>query len=156
MFEIDLLPRRMLFDTSILLRAWGFADDPMAPLCLGLFETACRHGRTVVVAAPSVAEILRGGEGREIPHVRHVEVVPFDQRSAVIAGRSFPSADLRAAEGNRTAIKADAMILGCGSRWKASCVVTLDGRMRQMASAVNLDGRAPGDFLERQLPLLNG
>ena len=47
----------MLFDTSILLRAWGFADDPMTALCQGLFETACKHGRTVVVAAPSVAEI---------------------------------------------------------------------------------------------------
>jgi predicted nucleic acid-binding protein len=54
------LPDRPLLDTSVLIRALGDRPgDPEAPACQELVEALSDRGASILIAAPSVAEITR-------------------------------------------------------------------------------------------------
>lgn len=139
MIDSDKLPRRLLFDTGVLLRALRHKPgDPRSPLCQALLDAVLKARTTkLLIAAPSITEITRGtsdpgAEPREVPRERHVVVVPFDQTAAVLLGHELPYHMLQTlnVEGySASFLKYDALIVGCALRWKADAIVSLDTKM---------------------------
>lgn len=98
------------------------------------------NGRQILIAAPSLAEMIRQeGKDPAIPRRRGVEVVAFDDRAAVELGRRFPERVLLLEhQGSRlpkSYIKCDAMIVACAIRHRATHLVTLDGALTGLAKA---------------------
>lgn len=163
----DRLMDRMMFDTGVASRAWrtpsdGNIDDRVKA-CQSLWEACLEKGLTILIAAPSLAELLRGRPPRVPPRVGLVEVVPFDSPSAEKLGKVFPidatrkiaheSGDEDSAQArSHTVVKADAMILACALQWKASCIVSLDpATMGKLAARASLAFRRPQEF---RVPIL--
>lgn len=110
-------------------------------------------GREILIAAPSLAEIIRGGSGRAVPHVRGVEVVAFDDTAARLLGTAFPATVLKNHPDRATAglgvLKYDSMIVACAARHKAQCIVTLDKRQATLAGTIGLKASRPEEFTVR-------
>src|SRR5665213_28471 len=65
-------------------------------MCEALWNAMLENGRQILIAAPSLAEMIRQeGKDYSIPRRRGVEVVAFDDRAAVELGRRFPERVLR-------------------------------------------------------------
>ncbi len=140
------LPASMLLDTTVALRGFGaYGDDPRGSVCVALVDACLRQGTSLLIAAPTLAEILRGGATRAVPRVAGVEVVAFDDVAAELLGRVLPQASLQefaTAEGLKlTYLKYDALIVACALRYRAGCFVCLDDRQ---ASLRQERGRASG------------
>ena len=158
--EIDpsTLPQRALFDTGVVIRALGERpDDPRAPTCEALWNAMLESNREILIAAPSLAEMIRqAGKEYTIPRRRGVEVVAFDDRAAVELGRRFPKSvlDLERAKGlPHHYIKYDALIVACAIRHRASHLVSLDGALTGFAAAANIQIVAPDRFEKPQMRL---
>ena len=149
------LPLRTMIDTGVLIRALGDRpDDPDSAVCRELFESILETGKRILVAAPSIAEFLRGRGGSEPPAFEGVDVISFDYAAASLTGSKFPPSILKSVPGGTgTALKYDALILGCALRARANCLVTLDARMGPLAEAVRMQLKRPEDFLEPQASL---
>ncbi len=158
MMDPKLLPDRCLMDTGVLIRALRQKQDPDTADCADFFEAMVHAQKTILVAAPTLAEVLRSKPETTVPPTRHVVVVPFDRRAAELLGEKMPWTDqqARAAEASvsRSYIKFDAMIAACAKRWNASVIIALDGDHRTMAAAVGLASRAPGSYRQAQQDLL--
>ncbi len=160
MIDPKKLPASMLIDTTVALRGFGAAeDDEHAPLCIELVDTCIQQGTALLIAAPTLAEILRGGATKPIPRVHNVEVVAFDEPAARVLS-AFSAEFLKSfstQEGLRlTYIKYDALIVACAARYKAAYLVSLDQRQRRFAVQAGVNAVAPKHFLENQLPLFPG
>jgi predicted nucleic acid-binding protein len=128
--DVSRLPQRALFDTGVVIRALGERpNDPRSPLCEALWEAMVENGRDILIAAPSIAEMIRQDGKGEIPHRRGVEVVAFDARAAELLGRKFPERVLTLERTNtglpKHYIKYDAMIVACAVRHRATHFVGL-------------------------------
>lgn len=158
MAEVDpaRLPSKYLVDTGVLIRALGQFSDEDAEVCQKFFDAMIEHRRRMLVAAPTLAEMLRG-KPAPLPRTRSVVVVAFDSEAAQILGLEMPVSVLKAqakSDGlTHTYMKFDAMIVACAKRWEAECIVALDGDHVRMASSVDMEVRHPKDFLERQTVL---
>ncbi len=153
--DLDLLPPRALFDSSILFGALGSRDDgPTAEACRKLFEAMIENGKTVLVSAPTIAELLRGESPVEPPRTAGVVVVGFDDQAARILAKEFPQEVLirfRDATGTPLQyIKYDAMIVACAKRHRAECLVTGDAAMARLANHAGLPCFAPDHFYAKQ------
>lgn len=161
MVEIDpsTLPQRALFDTGVVIRGLGERPgDDRSLTCEALWNAMLENGRQILIAAPSLAEMIRQeGKGYSIPRRRGVEVVAFDDRAAIELGRRFPERVLLL-EHQRSAlpknyIKYDAMIVACAIRHRATHVVSLDGALTGFAKAAGIEIVEPNRFEKPQLHL---
>jgi predicted nucleic acid-binding protein len=135
------LANTMLFDTGVVIRALGHRpSDPRSPLCRELLRVALHHNKRILIAAPTIAELVRGApeagaEPDPLPNTRNVVVVAFDQLAAVRCGKELPITILRehadaAEDGTKLShLKYDALVVGCALRWRADMLVSLDRRM---------------------------
>lgn len=154
------LLKRVLIDTGILIRALGDRpQDPEAKACRDFWDAMLQHGRTILIAAPSIAEVVRFGVGaaadNPVPNVPGVEVVAFDQSAAMRLGHDFPINVIKksSSETGRslTHLKYDALIAACALRHNAQCLVTLDkGEMNTMCKHIELETREPSRFYSDQ------
>ena len=152
------LPHRVLIDTGVFIRALGQRpEDVQSADCKDFVEAMAHHNREVLVAAPSLAEMIRGLPVPTPPTTTGMLVVAFDDLAAVILGTRFPAKTLKhMAAGTAvplTYLKYDAMIAACAIRHKAQYLVSLDARLAAQVPA-SLKIAVPGAFREKQLPLL--
>jgi len=158
--EIDptTLPQRALVDTGVLIRALGERpSDPNSPVCEAFWTAMLENSRELLIAAPSLAEMIRQEGKGSFPRRRGVEVVAFDDRAAQELGRRFPERVLQL-ERDATSlpkhyIKYDALIVACAIRHKATHVITLDGPMTSLAGKAGIQVVAPTVFLRAQLKI---
>jgi predicted nucleic acid-binding protein len=155
--EIDpgLLPSRALLDSSVLFGALGSRDSgDDGEACRKLLEAMMEHGKTVLIAAPSITELLRGESPVEPPKTMGIIVVGFDDQAARILAEDFPQEVLvKARDATGTTlqyIKYDAMIVACAKRHRADCLVTRDGPMERLAKHAKLPCFRPDHFYSRQ------
>jgi predicted nucleic acid-binding protein len=152
------LPDSALLDTTVMIRALGDRpNDPRAPLCASLFAKMVQIGKRVLVAAPTVAEMMRSSQQTMPPRSRYVEIVPFDLSAAMMLADKLPLSVLKTLKeqglGPLTYLKYDALIVACAIRHKADCLVTLDKTMGKLAEQAELPCKTPSDFLQRQTTL---
>lgn len=151
-FDEKKLPKVALLDTTIWLRALGWADDETAS-CVSFVEAMIHHERRLLIAAPTISELIRGDVTRKVPNRKGIVPVAFDINAAETLGRLAPKAWLSTfPEGERTFIKFDALIVACAKRWGAECVISIDTKqtMKKVADAAGLPLSDPEDYL---LPL---
>lgn len=160
MAEIDanLLPQRALVDTGVVIRALGERPhDPSAEACEAFWTAMLENSREILIAAPSLAEMIRHEGKDSFPRRRGVEVVAFDDRAAQELGRRFPERVLQLERDvtklPKHYIKYDALIVACAVRHKATHVVTLDNPLTSLAGKAGLQVVPPTVFLKAQLPL---
>jgi predicted nucleic acid-binding protein len=157
MIDPELLPSRGLFDTGILIRALRQKKDADSALCIELFEAMIEKKRTVLVAAASLAEVVRGTPGGAAPTLDGVEVVAFDDEAALVAGRKLPQAFLKEKSkrlGQSVGyLKYDAMIAACAVRHRADCIVTLDDGFHALCKELAIRITHPSDFVKKQQEL---
>jgi len=151
------LPHRALFDTTVIINALGDRpDDPTAPTCKSLFEAMMNDRRQILIAAPTIAELLRSDSGAMAPRSPSIEIVAFDDIAAYHLGTKFPErlliAKANALKLPRAYMKYDAMIVACATRHRAEVLVTLDKAQAELAKEVGLRAVRPEEF-EEQLDL---
>ncbi|NVJ09929.1 type II toxin-antitoxin system VapC family toxin [Myxococcus sp. AM001] len=155
MMDPDLLPTSALIDTNVFLRSFGDRpNDKTAPACKEFVDAMLAARRDVLLAAPTVAEILRFRRGTQLPVMDRFIVVPFDDDAARFLGTTFPE-DVLVGWAKKTAnplhyYKYDAMIVACAVRWNARCVVALDQGLRDLAAGQGLRVESPDNFRHRQ------
>jgi predicted nucleic acid-binding protein len=151
------LPKRVLVDTGVLLRWLKPKFDSKASACAELVDALLHANRDVLIAAPTIAEILRFGGGSDVPHRRGLIVVPFDDVAARVLGRSVPIDvldQLKASTGvSKTMLKYDAMIVACAVRHRAEVVVSLDSDCVSLGQKFPIRVTSPVTLLDPQ-PLL--
>lgn len=157
MIDPKKLPASMLIDTTVALRGFGACgDDPRSPVCVALVDACIKHGTSLLIAAPTIAEIRRGGATRPVPRVSHVEVVAFDEKAANDLAK-LPIEFLKefsAKEGlPLTYVKYDALIIACAVRYEAGCFVCLDEKQHRLAKNAGVRALMPESFLSDQLGL---
>jgi len=149
------LPRFCLVDTSIWIHALGRARDAKSLACRNFYEAMIRHERQMRMAAPTLAELVRGDLGFKVPSTPSVRVVPFDRRAAQLLGQEFPASELKrlaAESGVGVAyFKYDAMIAACALRWGESVLIADDiDHVRLARTVTRLKVKKPTDFEQDQ------
>jgi predicted nucleic acid-binding protein len=157
MIDTDRLPRRALVDSSVLIAAWANRrDEPLKPVCEAFLHAMEQHERRILIAAPTVAELLRGTPPVPLPRRKSLVPVAFDTVTAEMLGRELPAPvlqQLRDAAGKPTGqhFKYDALIVACAKRHGVDCIVSLDPHIPKLAEHVAVPCRTPDFF---QLPLM--
>lgn len=157
MIDPSRLVRRVLFDTTALIAALCEASkEPGAEAYRELFDAFIVNGHTVLVAAPSLAELLRRPEAAQLPRREGLVVGAFDAAAARTLAEHLPLSAITPAKASGAPaayIKYDALIVACAIRHRAECMVTRDGAQSHMAKVAGLRCASPGDFQTEQLPL---
>lgn len=154
--ERDRLPHRPMIDTGVLIRWLGDRKDAWSADCSDFVEACIKSRRTVFVAAPTLAEVIRH-KGARPPRTTGIVIVPFDERTAELLGTKFPI-DVIKATGSSSGLphsylKYDALIAACALRANADALVALDGDHTKLASHAGIKVAAPATFRSPQLPL---
>lgn len=154
-----MLPTRALIDTGVLIRALGeHPKDPRSADCKEFVEAMVANGNDVLVAAPSLAEMIRGMTVPQVPSTGAIITVPFDDQAAIVLGTTFPASVLKqtaATSGVPLAyLKYDALIGACAVRHKAIFLITLDGGFSAQVPK-SLKIAKPGDFRTKQMTLVS-
>lgn len=151
------LPKRALIDTSVLIRALGDKPDnnrERNEQCREFFAGMLQYSRTILIAAPSIAEYIRKDGTKTVPRARGVEIVSLDVIAAEYLGSKFPESILnqpkKALGLTEHYIKYDALIVACAVRHKADCFVALDVNQSRMASKAGIRVMEPKDFQSDQ------
>jgi hypothetical protein len=111
-------------------------------------------GRYILIPAPVLAEFLREPSAVPPPRIERVEIVAFDDLAAIQMAK-FPSdSTFIQLAGGKKVMKYDAMIVACGIRYSAECLISCDERQRNLATRLGLKGVAPSEFLQAQQALL--
>ena len=151
------LPRRALIDTGVMFRAMGQFADAHTQDCIDFYQAMLMFGNDILIAAPTVAEIMRHDGTTQIPRTRQIEVVAFDQVAAELLGRSLPMATLKTIQGpantTLTHLKYDALIATCAARHGADCIVAIDGHFVALGQALGLQVEHPSAFRATQTAL---
>lgn len=155
MIDPKLLPARCMLDTGVWIRALGQRNDERSGACRAFFEAMIGQKNTMLMAAPSLAEILRGDGATVLPSTRYVQIVPFDRLAATLLGQEFPQHVLvSAAMANGAKInymKYDALILACAKRWDSRILVAYDDGYVKLARHLNsIAVQRPDEFEDRQ------
>jgi predicted nucleic acid-binding protein len=159
--DVTKLPNVALFDTGVLIRALGDTPGGDAETCRALWDAMVEHDRKILVAAPSLTEMLRDDSRNRSDHpmVRGLEVVAYDQAAATLLGEKLPWSriqDIRADE-RRDVVPYDAMIVACAARWRADVLVSCDERrMVRIAEQLGIRWAHPREFLAEQAELRFG
>jgi predicted nucleic acid-binding protein len=128
-----------MLDTNVLIFAHGPAtgrveEGPSRELWAALIA----HKRDILIAAPTLAETLRGGT--KVQMVRGVEVISFDRRAGELLGLGLPFPAIKQVQVTAglplTHLKFDSLIMACAVRGQADVLVTYDrGIAKLQASA---------------------
>lgn len=158
MIDPDLLPKRALLDSSVFFGGLSSrAKGPLAEECREFLRVMLEHRRTVLVATPTITELLRGQDVIEPPRTRGVVIVSFDEPAARLLGEKFPASTLVRLRDQLGAplqyIKYDALIVACALRHRADSVITMDAGIKALASHVGIKAQSPCDFASKQLSL---
>ncbi len=127
-------PRRPLVDSSVLIAAWTKKRaEPARDDCIAFLEGVEAEDGEILIAAPTITELLKGTPPLELPRRKSVVPVPFDARAARNLAKLFPPTVLQAIRdenGHLLAhyIKYDAMIVACAKTFGADCIITLNGK----------------------------
>ena len=152
------LPGRVLIDTGVLIRWLDPAKDSKAPPCLQLVDALLQHRSEVLIAAPSLAEVLRAG-GSAPPRRRGITVVPFDDAAATALGKKLPLSKWEAIKvlsgTSNTRLKYDTMIVACAIRHNADVIATLDDKLAQVATAGGMRSAEPLKLLQPQTVIVS-
>jgi predicted nucleic acid-binding protein len=145
------LPARALLDTGVVLRALGeFPDDPHSAICQRLFDVMLEADRELLIAAPTIAEVMRKDGKKGIPKTPGIEVVSFDLKAAEILGTRMPITTLKdirdQSAGSLTHLKYDALIVACAVRHGAECIIAIDADIAKLAKFVGLTAFHPGEL----------
>ena len=150
---------RAMVDTNVFMRGLlgAYPNEPKAKQCKAFCDAMLDNGKTILVSAPTLAELIRH-DGKRIPRIKGVEVIAFDERAAELLGLHLPQAKLNNAKTatnlSLTYLKYDAMIFACAIRGKAQEFVTTDPDHHPLASNTNILVRHPSEYEERQMSLL--
>jgi predicted nucleic acid-binding protein len=132
------LPARALVDTCVLIRALQQKEDAKTALCQDFWREMIKKGNQILIAAPTVTEVTRSSKHPPlvIPHVKCVQIVPFDVEAARTLAERFPDRVLELHVNGRSMayMRYDALILACACRWNA-VLVTTDEPLRSHAQA---------------------
>jgi hypothetical protein len=87
-----LLPARALFDTSVFVRGIRQISDSNTDICHDLFKAMVKADKQILIAAPTIAEVLRyrGAGKKPIPQYAQIEPGPFDDVCAELLGDKLP------------------------------------------------------------------
>jgi predicted nucleic acid-binding protein len=151
----SLLPTSVLIDTNVFIRAMGDRpNDAASPDCKEFVEAMIAARRDILLAAPTVAEVLRFKRGTTLPVMDKFVVVPFDDDAARLLGTAFPEELLvewqKKTKNPLHYYKYDAMIVACAARWEARCVVALDTGVCDLARKMNMRVESPAAFRHPQ------
>jgi predicted nucleic acid-binding protein len=139
-FDTALLPQSPLLDTTVWLRAFGWQSDQDTVLCSEFVAAMLGQQRKMMMAAPTLSELIRGDASRVIPHTSKIVLVAFDRVAATKLGSIATRDWLTTVSGLKTAIKFDCLIAACAVRGNADSLVSLDaaGPMVKIAQAFGL------------------
>lgn len=160
MIDSKLLPTRAMIDTNVFMRGLlgCYPEDPRAKQSIAFCDAMLKDGRKLLVAAPTLAELTRH-EGKRIPRVLGVEVVPFDDRAAELLGLNLPMAKLCHTKSEAglplTYLKYDSMIFACAMRGRVEVLVTLDPDHHVLAKHTNISVKQPHEFEAAQTSLFD-
>lgn len=160
MIDKQLLPLRVMLDSSALVAGLDVSSkDPSAKVCRAILDTCLSSSRVLLLAAPALAEMLRGPTAAALPRIGRLAVVAFDDQCAEILARRAPKDAIKSwrAGGARPAagIKFDAMIAACAARHCAQVFISADAQQRRIALAMGCPAKAPTDLLSKQTTLLD-
>jgi predicted nucleic acid-binding protein len=150
------LPRRVMFDSSTLICALTpNSRESNAAEFRDLFDALLANGKTILIAAPSLSELLRRPEASPIPHREGIVVVPFDGAAARLLAERLPLTVIVQAKQKAPSnyIKYDAMIVACALRHRADFLITKDGQQTTIAQSANLACASFQEFQTQQLGL---
>lgn len=152
----DLLPNAALVDSSVLIPALDLKRrGHEVNICRAFWDAMVAAKRRIVIAAPSISELLRGRPPTYVPRVPSVEIVPFDELAAITLGTVMPADLLKRVRdkvhGPLAYYKHDALIVACGIRRKVDCIVTTDAPMAGLGQALNIKVATPTHFLKKQV-----
>lgn len=146
-------PRRPLVDSNVLIAAWTQRRvEPDRDVCAEFLQGAENDDCLILVATPSISELLKGTPPLELPRKKSLVPVPFDRRAAYILGKDFPASTLQALREEAGSppshyIKYDALIVACAKSANADCIVTLNIRhMERLAHHIGLLCRHPSAY----------
>jgi predicted nucleic acid-binding protein len=154
-----LLPKSALIDTSVLVGALDSSASTCDPTaCRDFWMAMLQEKRTIYIASPTLAEFYTAGAHRQVPRVRGVVVVPFDERSAEALGRKMAPQLLRTLDekkglGLRNFYKYDALIIACGLGRGIGTFVTSDGEQATLAASAGMTVTRARDYYGKNLPL---
>lgn len=150
MIDTSRLQDRSLLDSTILIAAWSERKDPAREACIALVSEMENLGHEMLVAAPTIAELLRGDQALELPRRKSFVPVAFDTKAAEILGRELPKSVLQRVKDesgrNYQYVKYDAMIAACAKRHNASCIISTDLDMPKLAKTLGLACFTPDDL----------
>jgi hypothetical protein len=140
------LPGRALVDSGVVTRSMGdLAPDDATEVCKGFYEAMLAFGREILIAAPTIAEVMRKDGLRALPRTNGIEVVAFDDQAALVLGKTFPMdviKSLNHSGTSRSYLLYDALIVACGIRTAQNAssrsTQTSSGFVRPSGSAVVL------------------
>jgi predicted nucleic acid-binding protein len=152
----DRLPHAALVDSSVLIPALDRKrSDDEAEICRAFWDAMVAAKRRIVIAAPSISELLRGRPPTYVPRVPSVEIVPFDELAAITLGTVMPTHLLKRVRdkvhGPLAYYKHDALIVACGIRRKIDCIVTTDAPMAGLGRELKIMVAAPISFAQKQV-----
>jgi predicted nucleic acid-binding protein len=155
-FDVKRLPRRALCDTGFWIRALGDRpDDARSADALEFFQEMTKHGREMLMATPTLAELIRGKPGFSVPSTPNVIVVGFDRLAAEVLGTRFNASIIKQQKlktgYQKGYLQFDAMIVACAIRHKADCVVSFDNGVGDDIEDLGIPVHNIRDF---RLPLL--
>ncbi|MFP2906144.1 type II toxin-antitoxin system VapC family toxin [Pyxidicoccus sp. 3LFB2] len=149
-----LLPRSALIDTGVFIRALRERQDKETPDCVDFVEAMLNQHCELIIAAPTLAEILRFKKGQQPPTMHGITVGAFDDEAARILGQKFPEdtlVEFRQKTGNPLHYyKYDALIVACAMRWEVECIVAIDGDIFRLGKENKLRVERPEAFRAKQ------
>lgn len=160
MIDSRLLPMRAMLDTNVFMRGLlgCYPEEKKAKQCKAFCDAMLADGKKLLVAAPTLAELIRH-EGKRIPRVQGVEVIPFDDRAAEELGLRLPMAKLHNTKTETglsvTYLKYDSMIFACAIRGRAEALITLDTDHHPLSQHTGISVKHPSEFESAQISLLS-
>lgn len=156
--ETRRLPGRCLMDTGVICRALGDRpDEPVSKVCVDLLAAIIGSGKTVLVAAPSIVEMIDVPDPTPLPAVANIEPVAFDYGAAEVLAQRLPRSileEIKQETGlSRAYVKYDAQIVACAIRHRAEVVIALDGDVHRFCAAAGIPCHRPEHYLDPQLSL---
>jgi hypothetical protein len=147
-----------MFDTSSFVSGLDpKSKEPDAQFCGEILRICITTHRMVLVAAPALAELLRGPSADRLPQLRNWSVVAFDEACARLLAEKAPKTALAQwkslGKRSQSGIKFDAMIAACAARHKAELFISGDGQQRTIATALGCVTLAPSELADAQQTL---
>lgn len=131
MIDTKKLPRLAAGDTCFWIRALGQRPkDPRTPSAQEFLLQMAKSGGTMLMPAPALAELARGGRSVDMPRAGSIVVVSFDSQCAKLLGERF-NQDVFKEQMTKSGfpkpfLQFDTMILATALRHKAECLITMD------------------------------